>query len=93
MPEIFALGAAIGRSQRRINSLAILFSGQRSATVSSPPVVAIGTISRFGIITVSGPGMNFLAGDIGGMINALIAADTAEKLKGENNENRDSKNK
>ena len=36
---------------------------------------------------------NFLAGDIGGMINALIAADTAEKLKGENNENRDSKNK
>ena len=36
---------------------------------------------------------NFLAGDIGGMINALISADTAEKLKGENNENRDSKNK
>ena len=38
-----------------------LFFGHLTATVSSPAVTESGTISRFGIITVKGPGINLSA--------------------------------
>ena len=59
LPEIFALGAAIGRLEYLINFLAIKFSGILIATVFSPPVITFGTISFFSKIIVSGPGQNF----------------------------------
>ena len=57
-PDILALGAAIGVFDNLINSRAISLSGMRTATVSSPPVTELGTISDLGKISVIGPGQN-----------------------------------
>ena len=40
LPDVFALGAAIGSLDSSISLLAILLLGIRTATVSSPPVVS-----------------------------------------------------
>ena len=55
-PERLALGAAMKPPPARISSCAILLEGNRTATVSSPPVVSCGTISVLLKIMVSGPG-------------------------------------
>jgi peptide chain release factor 1 len=56
LPEILALGAAIGQPALFISSKAIGLSGIRMATVFSPPVVMSGTLAFFGKTIVSGPG-------------------------------------
>ena len=60
-PEILAEGAAMGTPARRMISRVTALSGQRTATVESPPVVRRGTQSRAGSTMVSGPGQNFFA--------------------------------
>ena len=55
-PERLAEGAATGTPARRMISRATGWEGMRTATVSSPPEVSIGMQSRFGRMTVSGPG-------------------------------------
>ena len=57
-PEVFPLGAATGVSAAAIMARVTGWSGQRTPTVSSPPVVRRGTQSRRGRIMVSGPGQN-----------------------------------
>ena len=56
LPEILALSAAIGLFAALIRLYAVPFEGILTATVSSPPVVASGTIADFGKTIVSGPG-------------------------------------
>ena len=56
LPEMFAEGAATGTPERRIISLVMALSGQRTATVGRPAVVHLGTQARAGSTMVSGPG-------------------------------------
>ena len=60
-PEMFALGAAIGRLQALIKSRATSLEGILTATVSSPAETPFGIISVFGNTIVKGPGQNFSA--------------------------------
>ena len=55
-PERLALGAAIGTPASRMMAVATGWSGQRMATVSSPAVVASGTMGLRRRIIVRGPG-------------------------------------
>ena len=55
-PERFAEGPAMGKPQARIKARVKAFSGERRATVSSPPVLSLGTMSDFGSTRVKGPG-------------------------------------
>ena len=59
LPEMLALGAAIGVSDIVIRSSAALLSGILTATVSRPPVVLSGTSGFFFTTIVSGPGQKF----------------------------------
>ena len=61
LPERLALGAAMYPPAARISAAAILLEGIRTATVESPPVVAIGTRSVFLKIMVNGPGQKAFA--------------------------------
>ena len=61
LPDVLALGAATKPPPAFISSCAILSLGNRTATLSRPPVVSRGTISAFGRIMVSGPGQYFSA--------------------------------
>ena len=56
LPERFADGPATGSPALSINSKVTPLSGQRSATVSKPPVLSKGTIFDFFKMSVSGPG-------------------------------------
>ena len=56
LPDRFALGAAIGTPQARINALAHSFSGKRTPTLSRPAVQTSDILSPLGRIMVSGPG-------------------------------------
>ena len=58
LPEIFALGAAIGQPDSLISVLATSLEGSLTPTVSSPPVVTSGTMSFRLTIIVIGPGQN-----------------------------------
>ena len=60
-PEVLALGAAMGTPAASMMAKVTGWSGQRTPTVSSPPVVRSGTLSFRGRIMVRGPGQNFLA--------------------------------
>ena len=60
-PEIFAEGAANDTPAASITARAAGCEGQRTATVSRPPLVSYGTISDFGSIIVRGPGQNLSA--------------------------------
>ena len=53
LPDIFALGAAIGQFEYSINLCAISLLGILIATVSNPPVIMSGTIGVFLNIIVS----------------------------------------
>ena len=57
-PEVFAEGAASGTPLSRMSARAIGCDGRRMPTVSSPAVVALGTLDRRGRIMVKGPGQN-----------------------------------
>ena len=57
-PEVLPLGAATGTPAASMMARVTGWSGQRTPTVSSPPVVCRGTFSRRGRIMVSGPGQN-----------------------------------
>ena len=57
-PEVFALGAAIGQPLALISLRAISFFGIRTATVSSPPLTTLPTLSDLFKIIVSGAGKN-----------------------------------
>ena len=57
-PEVLPEGAAMGTSACRITSRVKGWSGQRTPTVSSPPVVTLGTLARRWRIMVRGPGQN-----------------------------------
>ena len=57
-PEVLPLGAAIGTPAASMMASVTGWSGQRTPTVSSPPVVRRGTMSRRDRIMVSGPGQN-----------------------------------
>ena len=59
LPEILALGAAMGQPAASIKSLAVCVSGSLIPTVSSPPVVASGIPGFFFTTMVSGPGQKF----------------------------------
>ena len=59
LPDIFALGAAIGQFEYSISFRAIPSLGILIATVSSPPVMISGTIGFFLKTIVSGPGQKF----------------------------------
>ena len=65
LPEVFALGAAIGVPADLINNRAISQLGILMPTVSNPPVVFLGTISLAFKMRVIGPGqkasINFFA--------------------------------
>lgn len=54
-------GSSDRNPARRMISRVTALSGQRTATVESPPVVRRGTQSRAGSTMVSGPGQNFFA--------------------------------
>ena len=56
LPDILALGAAIGHPAIFIRDKAASLSGILTATVSRPPVVLSGTHSFFFSTIVSGPG-------------------------------------
>jgi len=56
LPEILALGAAMGTPAQFISSKAALLSGILTATVSRPPVVRLGTPSFLFTTNVRGPG-------------------------------------
>ena len=60
-PDVLPLGAAMGTPAASMMASVAGWFGQRTPTVSSPPVVRRGTISRRGRIMVSGPGQNFSA--------------------------------
>ena len=60
-PERLALGAATGTPASRRMAKVTGWLGQRTATVSSPAVVASGTSSLRFKMMVSGPGQNFRA--------------------------------
>ena len=60
-PEVLPEGAAMGTPAASITASVSGWLGQRTPTVSSPPVVRRGTISRRGSIIVSGPGQNSAA--------------------------------
>jgi len=57
-PEVLPLGAAMGTPAARMMARVTGWSGQRTPTVSRPPVVCRGTMSRRGRIMVRGPGQN-----------------------------------
>ena len=57
-PEVLPDGAATGTPAARMTASVTGWFGQRTPTVSSPPVVRYGTTSFFGRIMVSGPGQN-----------------------------------
>src|SRR5699024_5126079 len=59
LPEVLALGAAIGTFANSIIFKAILLFGILIATVDNPPVILSGTLSLFLNIKVRGPGQNF----------------------------------
>src|SRR5699024_5810089 len=59
LPEVLALGAAIGTPANSIIFKAILLLGILIATVDKPPVILSGTIELFLNIKVKGPGQNF----------------------------------
>jgi hypothetical protein len=61
LPEIFALGAAIGLSEISMRSSADLLSGILTATVSRFPETTLEILSLFFIIIVSAAGQNFSA--------------------------------
>ena len=61
LPLRFALGAAMGTPAAFISARAVLFSGMRTATVSSPAVTSSGTMELLLNIMVSGPGQNVSA--------------------------------
>ena len=61
LPDVLALGAAIGVPLAVIRACAILSSGNLIATVSRPPLVSFGTISLFLNIIVKGPGQKWSA--------------------------------
>ena len=61
LPEVLPLGAAMGTPACSMIASVSGWSGQRTPTVSSPPVVRRGTMGRRGRIMVSGPGQNFSA--------------------------------
>ncbi len=58
VPDIFALGAAMGTPASLINFSATLCAGTRTAIVSSPALTSSETLQSFlrGKISVSGPG-------------------------------------
>ena len=58
LPEVLALGAATGTPASRISASAVLLSGIRTATVSSPAVTSSGTAEDRLKMSVSGPGQN-----------------------------------
>ena len=58
LPDMLADGAATGTPAASISFSAALCPGILTATVSSPPVVARGTMSFLRNIMVSGPGQN-----------------------------------
>ena len=60
-PDVLPLGAAMGTPAASMMASVTGWFGQRTPTVSSPPVVRRGTISRRGRIMVSGPGQKFSA--------------------------------
>jgi hypothetical protein len=57
-PNLFAEGAAMGTALSSMSLLATGWLGMRTATVSNPPVVTVGTLSVLGKTSVSGPGQN-----------------------------------
>ena len=57
-PDVLPDGAAMGTSAWRMIESVTGWSGQRTPTLFSPPVVRSGTISFRGKIMVSGPGQN-----------------------------------
>ena len=57
-PEVFPEGAAMGVSAAAMISRQTGWAGQRIPTVSSPPVVRLGTLLRRSSTMVSGPGQN-----------------------------------
>ena len=57
-PEVLPLGAATGTPAAAMMARVTAWSGQRTPTVSSPPVVRRGTMARRFKIMVSGPGQN-----------------------------------
>ncbi len=61
LPDILALGAAIGTPARRMSEFATGCDGHLTATESSPPVTHDGIVSFFFIMTVSGPGIKLEA--------------------------------
>ena len=60
-PDRLAEGAAKGTPAASITARAVGWEGQRTATVSSPPLVVRGTRSDLGRIMVRGPGQNTAA--------------------------------
>ena len=56
LPEVLPLGAATGIPASRMMASVMGWLGHRTPTVSNPPVVRRGTMSRRGRIMVSGPG-------------------------------------
>ena len=57
-PEVLALGAATGTPASRMMDSVTWWSGHRTPTVSSPAVVASGTMGFRFRIMVRGPGQN-----------------------------------
>ena len=60
-PEVLPDGAAMGTSAAAMTARVMGWFGQRTPTVSNPPVVRSGTMGFRGKIIVSGPGQNFSA--------------------------------
>ena len=57
-PDRLPLGAATGTPASRMIANVTGWSGQRTPTVSSPAVTALGTLARRRRIMVRGPGQN-----------------------------------
>ena len=60
-PDVLPEGAAMGTSAAAMTARVMGWFGQRTPTVSNPPVVRSGTMGFRGKIMVSGPGQNFSA--------------------------------
>ena len=60
-PDVLPEGAAMGTSAAAMTARVMGWFGQRTPTVSNPPVVRSGTMGFRGKIIVSGPGQNFSA--------------------------------
>ena len=60
-PEVLPDGAAMGTSAAAMTARVMGWFGQRTTTVSNPPVVRSGTMGFRGKIMVSGPGQKLSA--------------------------------